>query len=401
MEADLTAGPTRDRTAVSPSGRAEDLKSLTSLRFIAAAMIVLMHCSLYYTWPWLKSPLLAQVPLVHGVSFFFILSGFILTHVYGQSDVPYRRFLWLRFSRLWPVHAVCLIVLPIVVPAGSVTFDGPGMFSKWVTLAANVTLIHALFPYLSYIFSWNSVSWSISTEMFFYLAFPFLLGGLTRFWLYYLTGSAVAIAGFVGLAHWFHLAPLSQDVNAITIMSLDYANPVFRLFEFCLGMASYLAWRNRPRWLDNPAIATVAECTILGILAVWFLGGFRTFQGLVKGDGTVDGWVEIAGSCWAFALLIVVMAKGRGVIGRVLSLRLPVWLGEISFAVYMVHQILMKAFSVAPAWHAEWVVLPSVVLAAAIAHHGVETPCRLALVRLPRWLAQRYGQAVGVPPQAG
>jgi peptidoglycan/LPS O-acetylase OafA/YrhL len=376
--------------AVVPSGRAEDLKPLTSLRFIAAAMIVLMHCSLYYTWPWLKTPLLAKVPLLHGVSFFFVLSGFILTHVYGPQNMPYRRFLWLRFARLWPVHAVCLIVIPFVVPAGSVTFDGPGMFSKWVTLAANVTLTHALAPYLSYVFSWNSVSWSISTAMFFYAVFPFLLGGLTRFWPHYLIGSVAVIGGFVGLAHWFHLAPLSQDVNAITIMSLDYANPLFRLFEFCLGMASYLAWRNRPAWLDKPAIATAAECAVLAILAVWFMGGFRTFRGAVAGDGTVDRWLEIAGSCWAFALTIVVMAKGNGVIGRILSLRLSVWLGEISFAVYMVHQILMKALSVAPGWHAEWIVLPAVVLAAAIAHHVVETPCRLALVRLPRWRAQRY-----------
>jgi hypothetical protein len=52
----------------------EDLKPLTSLRFFAALAIVLLHAKLYTKWGWLQP---IQIPLGQGVSFFFVLSGFI------------------------------------------------------------------------------------------------------------------------------------------------------------------------------------------------------------------------------------------------------------------------------------------------------------------------------------
>jgi peptidoglycan/LPS O-acetylase OafA/YrhL len=102
----------------------EHLKPLTSLRFIAAMMIVLLHCKLYFKWEWLS-----HMPntLVHGVSFFFVLSGFILSHVYSQrSNVSFGTFIWNRFARLWPCHVATIFILYYTIPEHSMTFGGRG-----------------------------------------------------------------------------------------------------------------------------------------------------------------------------------------------------------------------------------------------------------------------------------
>ena len=146
------------------------LRALTSLRFVSALMIVVYHAPALMAWPWATS---RPDMLLHGVSFFFVLSGFILTHVYaGSAPVAARPFLQARFARLWPIHALAILILAATVPTHSVTFDGPGLLDKWVVLVVNLALMHAIVPITAYVFSWNAVSWSISTEVFFYMAFP-------------------------------------------------------------------------------------------------------------------------------------------------------------------------------------------------------------------------------------
>jgi peptidoglycan/LPS O-acetylase OafA/YrhL len=74
---------------------------------------------------------------------------------------------------------------------------GTGLFSPWLALASNLTLTQSLIPFQLYTFSWNSVSWSISTEMFFYLAFPFLFVNIERTWHWKLA----ICAGFIVVYH--------------------------------------------------------------------------------------------------------------------------------------------------------------------------------------------------------
>ena len=153
----------------------EDLRPLTSLRFVAAMMIVLLHAGLFFgpLWPWLE---LVPATAVQGVSFFFVLSGFILTHVYKLKPwLGYGRFIATRVARLWPLHFFATLLLFLFVSGGYMTYSGPGIFDRNFVLLFNLGLIQSSIPTTAYVFSWNTVSWSISTEYFFYLAFPFLL----------------------------------------------------------------------------------------------------------------------------------------------------------------------------------------------------------------------------------
>jgi peptidoglycan/LPS O-acetylase OafA/YrhL len=323
-------------------GKVEDLRPLTSLRFVAAMMIVVTHAPAHFNWPWANA---LPKTLVHGVSFFFVLSGFILTHVYSSKPFPgYRRFVVARFARLWPVHIVALILLCWFIRSDSITFDGPGIFNKWATLGFNVALLHSAMPFTDYQFSWNSVSWSISTEVFFYLAFPLLLIDIRRTWGRKLLASVlVALAIYAGL-RFAGLPADDYDIYKVSIQSATYANPFTRGFEFCLGMGAWAVW---DKYLRRAAIAphlwTFVEAVAIVLAVAWLWLGFMAMMPHVR-PATVRILLANSGSCWIFALVIMILAAGHGAIGKMLSAPWAVFLGEISFAVYMVHQILMKAF---------------------------------------------------------
>ena len=136
-----------------------------------------------------------------GVSFFFVLSGFILTHVYSsRRDIGYWGFVRLRIARLWPVHLVTLLLVVLFVHPAS--FAGDGLFDRRLTLLANLPMTQSMFPFISYLFSWNSVSWSISTEICFYLCFPFLLANVERSWLRNLLISCLLAVGVFGVLNF-------------------------------------------------------------------------------------------------------------------------------------------------------------------------------------------------------
>lgn len=228
-----------------------NLLPLTSLRFFAAMMIVAHHLPLYFPETYAKA---APPTLVHGVSFFFVLSGFILTHAYKEKPWPgYWQFLALRAGRLWPVHAfaIMILVLSVLVPDSfvrhdSITFDGPGFFDRWFALGLNLTMLQSWSPYTVQAFSWNSPAWSISTEFAFYLAFPFLLVNVERNWHWKLLGAALIVGWFLAIASGL---PVVSATDAVDKASLTYANPLFRGFEFCLGMATWVLWDRHIRRL--------------------------------------------------------------------------------------------------------------------------------------------------------
>src|SRR5690606_718800 len=150
-----------------------DLRALTTLRFLAALWVVL-----FSAWPHLDVGFVptAVTKGYLGVEVFFVLSGFILSHVYlesaGRGDgFSYRGFLWARIARVYPMHLVTLagmIGLGVAATVAGLTVSDSLL--GWRSLPAHLSLTHAWGLASSAAF--NHPSWSISAEWFAYLSFP-------------------------------------------------------------------------------------------------------------------------------------------------------------------------------------------------------------------------------------
>jgi peptidoglycan/LPS O-acetylase OafA/YrhL len=151
-------------------GRRAQLPALTGIRCFAALNLVFYH----FSNPQWFGPF---APVINSgyvsVSFFLLLSGFILTYNYGerakQGKLGARTFWLLRFSRLYPVY-----IFTLLVSAGMLVQEFHAQTRIDFVLGVILTplLLQGWHPILSTY--WNTPAWTMSTEAFFYLLFPWL-----------------------------------------------------------------------------------------------------------------------------------------------------------------------------------------------------------------------------------
>lgn len=356
---------------------AQHIRPLTSLRFFAAFWVVLFHY-----WPKLDAagtPMLVQKGYL-GVELFFILSGFILCHVYRTSvedgRFRYGGFLWARLARVYPLHLATLAGMGLL--AGAATLAGFAVDKNilaWDSLAANLFLLQAwgLAPTAG----WNHPSWSISAEWFAYLTFPLFAWAALRLKDRPVLGVAAAIGLLVGLYGAFEAVagfPLTQATihwGALRIVPC-----------FALGCALHGLWRARPAQ-NRPA--ALAGALISGAAAL-ILAAFGAADAAIV--------VSLGFVIWYLARLA---QTGANLFGQAPL----VYLGEVSYSVYMVCvpwkivfvNIAARALQLnderLPV--AVWIVfLLSVVPLAAASYHLVEKPARARLKLIGEaWQARR------------
>jgi peptidoglycan/LPS O-acetylase OafA/YrhL len=301
------------------------LLPLTSLRFVAAAMIVAHHGLA-------ENGLPAPFPtLDQGVSFFFVLSGFILTYSYprlaGWADV--RRFLIYRVARIWPAHVVTTLITIVIY---SMPID--------YRLVANLAMVHAWVPNWPWFFSYNSVSWSISTEFFFYLIFPFLIIGWNRtFWWKLLLAAALLWALMIA-GRDLHL-PSATAADTPSLIGLLYISPLARLLEFVAGMTTCLAFRwARPKLVAAPPwLFTILEVAALAVAAWALVTQFFSGVLIPALPVTAGEYLGHANAWPAIMPVIFFFAFSGGLLSRFLSLRPCVLLGETSYSLYLIHYL--------------------------------------------------------------
>lgn len=299
------------------------LTSLTSLRFFAALLVVFQH---YFGFSLGHS----------GVSFFYVLSGFILAYNYDRKlDAPgsWRTFFQKRFARIYPTHLATLIAaLPF---AGILVLHNRSTAALLAeTISAQLVLAHAFVPVRQVYFGLNGVSWSISDEAFFYACFPLLLLALTR--------SSVRVrwtilSGWLALtvaveALWIGTHPGSSSALAAEHW-LFYVNPIFRLAEFAVGVGLGVDFRREP----SRPLSTRHELLALGLVAATY-----ATAGLVPARADI-----LLLASWfvpASITVIYVFARSEGVFARLMAGRLPLLLGESSFMLYMLH-VLVKQYA--------------------------------------------------------
>ncbi len=264
------------------------------------------------------------------VEFFFALSGFILVHVYGSRAWEFWRgkayvpFIKARLARLYPIHLFTLVsMLYLMWVLNRLSYVGgyasiyhqpyPPM-NTWPSFIANLFLVQAwnIFPYLT----WNGASWFVSVEFLLCLLFPVYVllsrGGVWR-------GLALIGGGFSALVFIAQTSGYGLDVT--------FHNGIFRgMAGFAVGVGMAMLYRAAneagadkiPGWVHS---------AVQGVLLLFFF--WATYR---------TGWSHSPNDMWfvaALYLLIFALAFDRGFLARALAAKVPMKLGEWSYAIYM------------------------------------------------------------------
>jgi peptidoglycan/LPS O-acetylase OafA/YrhL len=310
--------------------RKAELLGLTGVRFYAALFVYLSH--VVGTIPGMEAlggSFLVFNAGVVAVSFFFVLSGFILTYNYadmfrdGVTASSYKKFVWDRLTRIYPVHLLAmLLVMPIALLSPNLPLD-------WRAVPVHLLLLQCWWPstipdlkeYL------NVPSWALSCEGFFYILAPitifFAVGEKGRRWIP--VAVIVIYACGLGWTLWH-----SQS-DAVRLHFMSWFAPT-RFAEFLAGVflaRSFLASSSASLggasgWLQAAGIGLIIAGAVYRQIAPWPLWG---------------GLLYLPGS----ALLILGLAFGRGIFAGHLSHPWVRSLGLASFSFYMIHAPLLRA----------------------------------------------------------
>ncbi len=345
----------------------DQLKPLTSLRFFAAIWVVL------YTYvkelhPPIQFGLLDKGYL--GVDLFFVLSGFILSYVYleafGTKRFDYGQFIVHRLARVYPLHlATLLFTLLLIAGAALKGVQLDPNAENWSALPAHLLLMQSWG--LASTAAFNHPSWSISAEWFAYLTFPATAAVAWRLRDRPMVAVALAAVFLIGL-----------NVAFRAIAGFDLTHATFEwgalriVPSFLFGAALFLAWRGGA--VASPGIAAfgAAAASLVVVLASSF--------------ATSNPYADII-IVLALGLMVLSIAGLDRAGTSVMSSKLLVYLGEISFATYMIyvpwkwvylkaaHAVLNLGDEGLPfAW---WFAgLVALVPLSMLAHHLVELPFR-------------------------
>ena len=270
------------------------------------------------------------------VDFFFVLSGFIMMHVYrtGFQDsvtgLEFKKFTIARFARVYPLHfftLLYLIALRIWFLSATGTDHNPfsTISNSWEAIPTNLLLIQSMNVHNW--FSWNNAAWSISTEWWMYMLFPFLVKPFSKL---NAVGRVMVVLACIGgyLLIIFYIQDLVAFPEPMAFIKPFLANSLnvaydwgfLRcMFGFVLGMMMYLGYKEG--------------------FAKNFFGNGTTFAGLVLGMcvclhfGVLDVFTVSF-----FPLLILSGAYGSKKMNAFFGTNVLQRLGDWSFSIYLVHQ---------------------------------------------------------------
>ena len=378
----------------------EPLNSLTGLRFVAALAVFVSHVLGVFPLPGagdLTASIIAPLGL-GGVGFFYVLSGFILTYVYSQRTEPLSLlgFYGKRIARIWPLHLVTTAIVLFGVVTIRYQLDRPNGVAQ---LLSNIFLLQSWWPDYQWVFSINGPSWSLSNEAFFYLMFPWLLaGGAVAFYRKFLGMGLVGVVLLIGLS----MIPETL-LSERAVGCLVRANPLLRLFDFMVGMAGgfiFIEFRKRTagalgqaRQRQHKFLSTVFHVVTLASCAIYYAimnACVGDWDALIAGSyGVGIDWLCFSGAAPLFVLVIFAFAQYASRLSELFASSWLVYLGEISFAFYLIHQPILTMLSrqaLADSPHAMvWLSIAAFcfsLAAAMLLHHLVELPSRAGMVQM-------------------
>jgi peptidoglycan/LPS O-acetylase OafA/YrhL len=306
--------------------------ALDSLRGLAALSVVFYHTN----WPNWTSSLGYVRNSYLMVDIFFVLSGFVIAYAYGarlQTGEQIRHYAWLRFWRLYPVHLVFLLVFLGIEAIKYVAQQRYGLLADTpafgvngpFAFATNLLLLHSfnLHPEVTF----NYPSWSISAEFYTYFLFAGVVFLAGRSWR--LTVAALIIS-------LFSIAALQGLGGNLEVMTFHWG-ALRCLSGFFLGVATYSLYLrlNRTTFAERNR-ALIGAAAIVAMLVC-------VAASMAKTRGEFDLTIYPVS---ALVILLIALSASQGP-ARVLNTKPIVWLGTVSYSLYMVHGAVLWFFETA------------------------------------------------------
>jgi peptidoglycan/LPS O-acetylase OafA/YrhL len=298
------------------------LDTLVGMRGILMFSVFFGHAAIAYVFSEDISNTIIRYdagPAQAALGLFFMFSGFVLAWV-ARPGEPRRRFWRRRLVKIFPSHVVTWV-------AGLVLMVAFGVFTSWAEVLPSLFLIQSWIPLPGVLEGTNGPSWSLSCELFMYALFPFLLAWSLRLdsgrlwrWLIGVCGALVLFTVLVGLVVPSEPKALGQDLSAYQFYVL-ILHPLARLLDFTIGLLVARVvmagqWRPvRARW------------TLL-----LFVIGWVVYLNLPNPLGFVAPFLPAL-------VLVLGGAADADLNGRtsLFTRRWAMWLGDRSFAFYLVH----------------------------------------------------------------
>lgn len=297
--------------------------ALDGWRGIAAILVALYHLDFYnhlHDLPFLRNSYLF-------VDFFFVLSGFVISHAYQNklnSFQQAKEFIIFRIARLWPLHIFILFLFIILELVKLLILQNTGEWNAYTgpftneyslhSIASNIFLLQSINLYDG--LTWNYPSWSISVELYTYLVFML----------------------FTLITH--HYKSLIKPLNTLLIsasililfLSVDnlddatYNNGIFRcILGFFLGGLCYKLFMSHSE--KTPPYPSLLEIITL-IFIILFIQLF---------GGTKYSLL----SPFIFATAVFIFAFEGGVVSKLLRINVIQKIGTWSYSIYMLHALIL------------------------------------------------------------
>ena len=298
--------------------------SLTSLRFLFILLIVLFHLIGKHF----------EFGGDCGVSFFMMLSGFVLSYAYGQQVLEGRfqsfAFIKKQLTKFYPLHLLMFVVMVLLEARLE-------RYYEWYQLLPSVLLFQSWFPFDSIINVANASSWFLCALMFAYAVFPIVFRFLHRVSPVCLFVTIMAV--LVAYGGVLSVVPLHQLNNVMCL------SPLLRVLDFCIGIVVWRFSTSSHGQAFSQHLQTWAawQVTLLELLPV----------GLVVASYFVYGSISPRLRCvslfWLvlpFLLFVYVKTdRLQGWVTWLLHRPLMLWLGGLSMEIYLTHWPVMRVFN--------------------------------------------------------
>lgn len=337
------------------------LNQLTFTRFIAAIAIVIFHFK-DDVFPFKISGVQNFIQYFNVlVSYFFVLSGFILT-INSKDNINIRQFYINRFARIYPLYLAALLLMLFLLLLARTPKDTISLTKVFLS----ATLMQAWFE--TYALTYNFPAWSLSVEAFFYLIFPFAIILLKN-------RQVKSQITFI-LICWL----LMQILFVWMIVQNNFFvlnNPLFHLSTFLMGVAAGILFKHK----QGVLLKHCGKFEFFSVVLVFLLAFLVLSRNQLFGKFYQNGLLAPV-----FVVVIYAVALSKRRVIQFFADRRLEYLGEISYGIYilqfpvsiLVFGLIDRTIKTSPTV-SFYIYLISLIAIASLTYHLIEKPFRMLI----------------------